>query len=157
MPPEVLPPRRANARELTPGRPELGLVPAGQAWPALMRRTVNVLAQGGGHHDRQRSDRITAARAGAGLSRQQEPDTSPRAQDPGYLTVSGQAAGQDGSVAPIIGGLPAAEGSAWDTGAPLDDRGADLADEQGSPPDQASHQDTGQQLKRSGRRPRLRR
>ena len=37
---------------------------------------------------------------------------------------TGQAAGEDGSVAPIIGGLPAVEGSAWDIGAPLDQRGA---------------------------------
>ena len=43
---------------------------------------------------------------------------------------------------PIIGGLPAVEGSAWDIGAPLEDRGADLAGEQGSPPDQAGHEDT---------------
>ena len=76
-------------------------------------------------------------------SRQQEPGTSPPAEDPGYLTRTGEAAGEDGSVAPIIGGLPAVEGSAWDTGAPLDERGADLADEQGSQPDRASHQDTG--------------
>ena len=73
----------------------------------------------------------------------QEPDTSQPAEDPGYLTETGQAAGEDGSVAPIIGGLPAVQGSAWDVGAPLDDRGADLADEQGSLPDQGSHQDTG--------------
>ena len=42
----------------------------------------------------------------------------------------------------IIGGLPAAEGSAWDIGAPLDERGAGLAEELGSPPGQASHEDT---------------
>ncbi len=78
-----------------------------------------------------------------GPSHQQEPGTSQPAEDPGYLTVTGEAAGEDGSVAPIIGGLPAVEGSAWDTGAPLDDRGADLAGEQGSPPGQASYQDTG--------------
>ena len=76
------------------------------------------------------------------LSRQQEPDTSQPAEDPGYLTETGEAADEDGSVAPIIGGLPAVEGSAWDIGAPLDERGADLADEQGNPPDQASHEDT---------------
>jgi len=76
------------------------------------------------------------------LSRQQEPDTSEPAEDPGYLTVSGQAVGEDGSVAPIIGGLPAVEGSAWDIGAPLDDRGAGLADQQGSPPDQVGREDT---------------
>lgn len=77
-----------------------------------------------------------------GLSRQQEPDTSQPAEDPGYLTVTGEAAGEDGSVAPILGGLPAVEGSAWDIGAPLADRGADPAEEQDSPPDQASHQNT---------------
>jgi hypothetical protein len=64
-------------------------------------------------------------------------------EDPGYLTETGQAVGEDGSVVPIIGGLPAAEGSAWDIGAPLDDRGAGLADEQGGPPDQAGGEDPG--------------
>jgi hypothetical protein len=64
------------------------------------------------------------------LPRQEEPDTSEPAEDPGYLTETGEAVGEDGSVVPIIGGLPAAEGSAWDTGAPLDERGAGLADEQ---------------------------
>jgi hypothetical protein len=63
-------------------------------------------------------------------------------EDPGYLTETGQAAGEDGSVAPIIGGLPAVEGSAWDIGAPLDERGAGLADEPGSSPDQANREDT---------------
>ena len=51
--------------------------------------------------------------------------------DPGYLTETGQAADEDGSVAPVTGGLPAVEGSARDTGAPLDERGADLAEEPG--------------------------
>ena len=73
----------------------------------------------------------------------QEPGTSHPAEDPGYLTETGQAVGEDGSVVPIIGGLPAVEGSAWDIGAPLADRGAGLADELGSAPDQASHEDTG--------------
>lgn len=77
------------------------------------------------------------------LPRQQEPGTSPPAEDPGYLTRTGEAAAEDGSVAPIIGGLPAVQGSAWDIGAPLEDRGAGLDGEQGSPPDQASHEDTG--------------
>jgi hypothetical protein len=67
------------------------------------------------------------------LPRQQEPGTPQPAEDPGYLTVTGEAAAEDGSVAPIIGGLPAVEGSAWDIGAPLDGRGAALADEQASP------------------------
>ena len=57
------------------------------------------------------------------LSCQQDPDASQRAEDPGYLTVTGEAAAEDGSIAPIIGGLPAVEGSAWDIGAPLEDRG----------------------------------
>jgi hypothetical protein len=70
------------------------------------------------------------------LSRQEEPGTSQPAGDPGYLTETGEAAGEDGSVAPIIGGLPAVEGSAWDIGAPLDERGAGLADEQASRADQ---------------------
>jgi hypothetical protein len=70
------------------------------------------------------------------LSRQEEPDTSQPAGDPGYLTETGEAAGEDGSVAPIIGGLPAVEGSAWDIGAPRDERGAGLADEQASRADQ---------------------
>jgi len=39
--------------------------------------------------------------------------------------------------------LPAVEGSAWDIDAPLDDRGAGLADEQGSPLGQAGHENTG--------------
>ncbi len=88
-------------------------------------------------------------------SRQQEPDIPERAQpvepsepveppepagpvepaeDPGYLTRTGEAVGEDGSVVPIIGGLPAVEGSAWDVGAPVDDRGVDLADQQEAPP-----------------------
>jgi hypothetical protein len=70
------------------------------------------------------------------LSRQEEPDTSEPAEDPGYLTETGEAVGEDGSVAPIIGGLPAVEGSAWDIGAPRDERGAGLADEQASRADQ---------------------
>jgi hypothetical protein len=76
------------------------------------------------------------------LSRPQEPDGSQLAEDPGYLTRTGEAVGEDGSVVPIIGGLPAVEGSAWDVGAPLDERGADLADKEGSPPDQASSEGT---------------
>jgi hypothetical protein len=81
----------------------------------------------------------TPPEAEPALSRQQEPDASRPAEDPGYLTVTGEAVGEDGSVVPIIGGLPAVEGSAWDIGAPLEDRGAGLADEQDRPPDLASH------------------
>jgi hypothetical protein len=66
----------------------------------------------------------------------------PRSDDPRYLTVTGEAAAEDGPVAAIIGGLPAVEGSVWDIGAPLEDRGAGLADAQGSPPDQASDEHT---------------
>jgi hypothetical protein len=76
------------------------------------------------------------------LPARQEPDAPQQGEDPGYLTETGQAAGEDGSVAPIIGGLPAVEGSAWDIGAPLDERGAGLADELGSSPGQASREDT---------------
>ena len=72
----------------------------------------------------------------------QEPGTSQPAEDPGYLTRTGEAAGEDGSVVPIIGGLPAVEGSAWDVGAPLEERGSDLASEQGSPPDQVNDETT---------------
>ena len=66
----------------------------------------------------------------------------PVRRDPGYLTETGQAAGEDGSVAPIIGGLPAVEGSAWDIGAPLDERGAGLAEELGSSPGPAGREGT---------------
>lgn len=71
-----------------------------------------------------------------------EPDATQTAEDPGYLTETGQAVGDDGSVVPIIGGLPAVEGSAWDIGAPLDERGAGLAEELGRSPDEAGDDDT---------------
>ena len=75
--------------------------------------------------------------------RGEEPGTSPPAEDPGYLTQTGEVLDEDGSVVPIIGGLPAVEGSAWDIGAPVDARGANLAEEQqASRPDQAGHEDT---------------
>jgi len=70
---------------------------------------------------------------------EEEVGTSPPAEDPGYLTETGQAVGEDGSVVPIIGGLPAAEGSAWDIGAPVDERGAGLAEELGGRLDQPGH------------------
>ena len=81
-------------------------------------------------------------------SSEEEPVLPPRqeppqqGEDPGYLTEAGQAAGEDGSVAPIIGRLPAVEGSAWDIGAPLDERGAGLAEELGSSPGPAGQEDT---------------
>ena len=71
----------------------------------------------------------------------QEPDTAQQAEDPGFLTETGQAVSEDGSVAPIIGGLPAVEGSAWDIGAPLDERGAGLAADLGRSPGRASGED----------------
>ena len=74
-------------------------------------------------------------------SPRQEPDTSGPAEDPGYLIETGQAAGEDGSVAPIIGGLPAVEGSSWDIGAPGKERGWELARELGD----ASHEEPGRQ------------
>ena len=80
-------------------------------------------------------------------SSEEEPVLPPRQEplqqneDPGYLTETGQAVGEDGSVVPIIGGLPAVEGSAWDIGVPLDERGAGLAEELGSSPGQASRED----------------
>jgi len=61
---------------------------------------------------------------------EQEPDTSLGVEDPGYLTQTGEAVGDDGSVVPIIGGLPAVEGSAWDIGAATSERGANLAEEE---------------------------
>jgi hypothetical protein len=81
---------------------------------------------------------VTGSVASEGEPARPEPDAVEPAEDPGYLTETGQAAGEDGSVVPIIGGLPAVEGSAWDIGAPLEDRGAGLAGERGSAPDGAS-------------------
>ncbi len=52
------------------------------------------------------------------LSGQEQPDTSQPAQDPGYLTETGEPVAEDGSVAPIIGGLPAVEARPG-TSAPL--------------------------------------
>jgi hypothetical protein len=60
---------------------------------------------------------------------EEEPGTSAPAEDPGYLVQTGEVTAEDGSVVPIIGGLPAVEGSAWDIGAPVEDRGANLAEE----------------------------
>jgi hypothetical protein len=71
----------------------------------------------------------------------EEPGTSESAEDPGYLTETGQAVGDDGSVVPIIGGLPAAEGSAWDIGAPADERGVGLAEELGTSAAPADRED----------------
>jgi hypothetical protein len=78
----------------------------------------------------------TPPEEGPALSSHEEPGTSQPAEDPGYLTETGEAVGEDGSVVPIIGGLPAVEGSAWDIGAPLEDRGAGPADERAHRGDQ---------------------
>ena len=67
---------------------------------------------------------------------QQEPETPELIDEPGYLTTTGEAVGDDGSVVPIVGGLPAAQGSAWDIGEPADERGVLPADEQGPLSDQ---------------------
>lgn len=61
---------------------------------------------------------------------EEEPVTPRAADDPGYLTETGEAVGDDGSVVPIIGGLPAVEGSSWDIGAATSERGANLAEEE---------------------------
>ena len=75
--------------------------------------------------------------------REEEPAAPGPDTEPGYLTETGEAAGEDGSVAPIIGGLPAVEGSSWDIGAPVEDRGANLADEQQERrPDHADREET---------------
>jgi hypothetical protein len=74
------------------------------------------------------NDPTTAARPGGepSLAAGEEPDVL--AGSPEYFAETGEAVGDDGSVVPIIGGLPAVEGSAWDIGAPRDERGAGLAD-----------------------------
>jgi hypothetical protein len=78
---------------------------------------------------------------GSAASPDSEPVTAvPPAPEPGlppddveYLVTSGEAVGEDGSVVEIIGGLPAVEGSAWDIGAPLEDRGTVPDDERDHP------------------------
>jgi hypothetical protein len=69
-------------------------------------------------------------------SREEAPDASGLDGRPEYFAETGEAVGDDGSVAPIIGGLPAVEGSAWDIGAPRDERGAGLADKHAGQPAQ---------------------
>jgi hypothetical protein len=70
----------------------------------------------------------------------QEPDASPQ-PDPGYLIETGEAASADGSVAPIIGGLPAVQGSSWDIGASREDRGANLAQSREGGPREPDQED----------------
>jgi hypothetical protein len=73
-----------------------------------------------------------------------DPTGSAPDEDPGYLIQTGDAVGDDGSVVPIIGGLPAVEGSSWDIGAPGDERGADLAEHLGHPlGDDSQEEDAG--------------
>ena len=84
----------------------------------------------------------TPSEAEQSVSPEEEPLAPQPAEDPGYLTETGEAAGEDGSVAPIIGGLPAVEGSAWDIGAPADERGAALAEHEASHEHQAGQEDT---------------
>jgi hypothetical protein len=75
------------------------------------------------------------------VAHEEEQPAPESAEDPGYLTETGEVAGEDGSVVPIIGGLPAVEGSAWDIGAPADERGAALAEHEASQERQAGQED----------------
>ena len=84
----------------------------------------------------------TPPEAEQSVSREEEPLAPEPAEDPGYLTETGEAAGEDGSVVPIIGGLPAVEGSAWDIGAAADERGAALAEHEASQEHRAAEEDT---------------
>jgi hypothetical protein len=108
------------------------MLPVGTTRPALPCRTANVLVEGDATMTDNDPTRATTTAGDPAPWPRLEPDTAPPAEDPGYLTETGQAADEDGSVVPIIGGLPAVEGSAWDIGAPVEDRGAGLAKEQGS-------------------------
>jgi hypothetical protein len=76
------------------------------------------------------------------VAHEEEQPASEPAEDPGYLTETGEAVGEDGSVVPIIGGLPAVEGSAWDIGAAADERGAALAEHETSQEHQAGQEET---------------
>lgn len=78
-----------------------------------------------------------------GQPRKEELDSSEAVEDPGYLVTTGETVGEDGSVVPIIGGLPAAEGSLWDIGAAADERGAGLAEELGGSADQEGKETSG--------------
>ena len=61
------------------------------------------------------------------------PEAGLPSDDVEYLVTSGEAVGEDGSVVEIVGGLPAVEGSAWDIGAPLEDRGTVPDDDPDNP------------------------
>jgi hypothetical protein len=84
----------------------------------------------------------TPSEAEQPASHEEEQPAPEPAEDPGYLTETGEAVGEDGSVVPIIGGLPAAEGSAWDIGAPVDERGTALAEHEASQEHEAGQEDT---------------
>jgi hypothetical protein len=85
---------------------------------------------------------LTDSDPAGSVAREEESAASPPAEEHGYLTETGEAVGEDGSVVPIIGGLPAVEGSSWDIGAPVEDRGANLADKhQRNEPGRASHEE----------------
>jgi hypothetical protein len=92
--------------------------------------------------DDQAGSRSAAPRDEAPQTPGHQPDAS-QAEDPGYLIEAGEAVGDDGSVAPIIGGLPAVEGSSWDIGAPVDGRGANLAHSQERQPDEPGEDTSG--------------
>jgi hypothetical protein len=103
---------------------------------------VKVITDGDSPYDQPRPGQRGRGRAGPSAGART--GHVPVCRDPGYLTETGQAAGEDGSTAPVIGGLPAVEGPARDTGAPRDERGADLAEELGSSPGPPSREDTQQ-------------
>jgi hypothetical protein len=86
--------------------------------------------------DMTENDPTRSAQPGEQASRSREEEPATSAGSPEYFAETGEAVGDDGSVAPIIGGLPAVEGSAWDIGAPRDERGAGLADKHASQPGQ---------------------
>src|SRR5581483_7849976 len=103
---------------------------------------MNVLAQGDANMTENDPTGSAPSEEEPVLPGQEEPNDSRSAEDPGYLEETGEAAGEDGSVVPIIGGLPGVEGSAWDIGAPADERGAGLADEQAGRRGRGSDEDT---------------
>jgi hypothetical protein len=107
-----------------------------QAGPTGLCLTVDVLAEGMAEMTENDPTRSALPGEEPARSHEEEPDAARPAGSPEYFAETGEAVGDDGSVVPIIGGLPAVEGSAWDVGAPRDERGADLADKQASRPDQ---------------------
>ena len=84
----------------------------------------------------------TPPESGQPVPGEEEPLGAEPAEDPGYLSETGEAVGEDGSVVPIIGGLPAVDGSAWDIGAAADERGVGLAEHEASQEHRAAEDDT---------------